>query len=68
MGLRFIFFSNHDHPGKPVDLMEELEVNLTVLDKVGGEDDDEESCRNIEVEGYVHHHNQHTSNLQFRAY
>ena len=48
--------------------MEELEVNLTVLDKVGSEDDDEESCRDIEVEGYVHHHNQHTSNLQFRAY
>ena len=44
---QFSLFSNGDHPGQPVDLMKELEVDLTFLDKVGGVDDNEESCRNV---------------------
>ena len=44
-------------------MMEELEIKLTILDKVVGKDDNEESCRNIDVEGYVRHDKQYTSNL-----
>ena len=49
-------------------MMEELEIKPTILDKVVGKDDNEESCRNIEVECYVRHDKQYTSNLQFRTY
>ena len=59
-----------NHPGEPVDLAEELEVKLAVLDEVVGVDDDEEPRGHVQVEGDVHHHNQHTSNLSkiFRQY
>ena len=53
-----------NHPGEPVDLAEEFEVKLAVLDEVVGVDDDEEPRCHVQVEGDVHHHNQHTSNLR----
>ena len=65
--LGFSLFSNYDHPGEPVDLMKELEIKLTIFDKVVSKDDYEESCCYIEVEGYVHQDNQYRSNLQFRS-
>ena len=52
-----------NHPCEPVDLAEEFEVKLAVLDEVVGVDDDEEPRGHVQVEGDVHHHNQHTSNL-----
>ena len=68
-------FSSSVHPSEPIDLVKEPDLELTVLDKVmsiGNYEEpaipcvghDEEPGGHIEVEGDVHHDNQHAAHLQ----